>query len=368
MENKEILNYVDLTRQYFLIKNDILESISKVIDQADFCNGEEVCKFENNISNYFGMKYVVAVNSGTSAIFLALKALGIKAGDEIIVPANTFIASAFPITYLNAVPIFVDCDPFTWNISIESIKRKCTFRTKAVIAVHLYGQPFDVLNIKKFCKDHGLYLIEDCAQAFGATYNDQYVGTFGDISAFSFYPTKNLGACGESGAIMTDNNYYYQYIRVCRNQGSFKKYYHDMLGYNMRMDSFQAAILNCKLKYVDVWNKRRQYIAKKYNNLIQNKKITKRENEKSAKSVYHLYVVSISQRDCFLDYMRSNGVLCGLHYPVPCHLQKAYQVLEYVPGDLPNCESLSQSCVSLPLFPEMTEEEINKVILLCNSF
>jgi len=237
------INFMDLKRQYFEMKDEILAAVQEVCEETAFSSGPFVENFEDKFSSYCNAKYCAGVNSGTTALHLAMIALGIKPGDEVIIPANTFIATAWAVSYVQAVPVFVDCKSDTWNIDQRAIEKKITKKTKAIIGVHLYGQPFDVDPIKEICEKNNLYFVEDCAQAHGAKYKGEKVGTFGDIACFSFYPGKNLGAYGEGGAVVTNNKNYHEHIKNLRNHGSAKRYYHDELGFNMRMDGIQGAIL-----------------------------------------------------------------------------------------------------------------------------
>jgi dTDP-4-amino-4,6-dideoxygalactose transaminase len=308
------------------------------------------------------------VNSGTSALHLALLALGVTAGDEVIVPANTFIATAWAVSYTQATPVFVDCESDTWNISAEKIEEKITKRTKAIIGVHLYGQPFDIEAIKDVASKYDLFLIEDCAQAHGARYKGIHVGGFGEIGCFSFYPGKNLGAYGEGGAIVTNCGAYDEKIRMLRNHGSTSKHKHDCIGFNMRMDGFQGAVLDVKLKYLETWNQKRKDIALMYRKGLTHPGIVCQVQPSWADSVYHLFVVAVEKREAMMKHLQSYGISPGIHYPIPCHMQKAYADLGYKAGDLPNAERLAASCLSLPMYPELSDEEVLRVIDLINRF
>lgn len=362
------VDYFDLKRQTSLLKQQFMRDIETVIDSTDFCNGEKVYEFENNLSLFLHSQYASCTNSGTSALLLALRAIGIKAGDEIIVPTHTFIATVWAPIYLGAVPVFVDCDPLTGNIDVNDIPRKITSRTKAIIGVHLYGQPFDIESVSKICKQHHLLLIEDCAQAFGAIYKNQYVGTFGEIGCFSFYPSKNLGAFGDSGAIITNKKKYYDSINILKNHGSQSKFNHNCIGYNMRMDSIQAAILNTKLKYVTEWNLKRKEIAQIYNENINNSAIEKIKNINYAENVYHLYVIKTKNRGKLKEYLNQKNIGIGIHYPVCCHLQKVFKFLNYKEGDFPNSEAFANECLSLPMYPELQKSEVEYIIDCINAY
>lgn len=363
-----MIPFHDLKNQYRLIKDEVFTAIKQVCAETAFSGGVFVEKFEKEFAKYCSVKYCVAVNSGTSALQLAMLALGIGKGDEVIVPANTFIATAAAVSHVCATPVFVDCNKNTWEIDGDLIERKISKKTKAIIGVHLYGQPFDVDRIKKICKQHDLFLVEDCAQAQGAEYKRKRVGGFGDIACWSFYPGKNLGAFGEAGAVTTNNKKYAEHIMKLRSHGSEKKYYHDEIGFNMRMDGIQGAVLSVKLKHLDKWNRRRKEIAKMYHAGIINGKIKLQFVLKGTDPVYHLFVVTTKERDKLKTYLSRHGVDSALHYPVPCHLQKAYKFLNNKIGSLPHAEYLAKHCLSLPMFPELTNWEVKTVIKLINKY
>jgi len=360
--------FFDLKRQAQTIKNEILKEIEKVIDECSFSLGYAVEEFEKNFANYLNIKYVVALNNGTSALHLALKSLNIKEGDEVILPSWTFIATAWGVSYLNAKPVFADVDEETWQIDPEDVRKKITKNTKAIIGVHIYGQPFNINEILKIAKEYNLYLIEDSAQAHGAEYNNKKVGTFGIVNTFSFYPSKNLGSYGEAGAISTNDENIAERIRILRNQGQKVRYEHIEIGYNMRMEGFQGAVLNVKLKYLDKWNERRREIANRYINEIKNPKIKFQKVVEGGKGVYHLFVVKVNDREKFLKHLEKFNIGYAFHYPKPVHLQKAYSFLNYKEGSLPVTEELSRTTVSIPMFPELTDEEVDYVIKVLNEF
>lgn len=359
---------IDLKKQYLSIKKEIDSAIQSVINSAAFSGGEHVEKFEKNFAKVSGVKQVIGVNSGTSALHLALHILGIKEGDEVIVPVNTFIATAWAVSYVKAKPVFVDCTEDTWQIDPVKIEKKITKKTKAIIGVHLFGQPFAIDEVKRIADKHKLYLIEDCAQAHGARYKGKPVGTFAEIACFSFYPTKNLGAFGEGGALVTNNYRYAEKAKMLRNQGSVKKYYHEEVGFNMRMDGIQAAVLDVKLQYLNKWNRRRQTIAKLYHRGLTNPLVSCQYQPGWCESVYHLFVLRVKQRERFVNYLKKSGIETSIHYPIPCHLQKAYKYLNHKQGDFPVAEDFSQSCVSIPIFPELTDKEVKNVIKIINRF
>lgn len=359
---------LDLKKQHQQIKKEILEAFEKVYDQTSFSGGTFVEEFEQQFAKFCNTNYSIGVNNGTSALHLALLALGIMPGDEVIVPANTFIATAWAVSYCGAVPVFADCTNDTWQIDAAQLENKITNKTKAIIGVHLYGQPFDIDAVKEICDRHNLFLLEDAAQAHGASYKQTPVGTFGKMGCFSFYPGKNLGACGEAGGITTNNKEYYEHVKSLRNHGSVTRYYHDEIGYNMRMGGLEAASLTVKLKYITGWNERRREIAKRYQQEVTNTKITMQLQPQWADSVYHLFVVTTPNRDDLIKYLNDNNIYPALHYPVPCHLQKAYKGLGYKQGDLPNAEYLAAHCISLPMYPQLTNEEVSLVINCLNNY
>ncbi|MFN3315525.1 MAG: DegT/DnrJ/EryC1/StrS family aminotransferase [Raineya sp.] len=360
--------FLDLKRQYQSIKAEILARFEEVCENTAFSGGKYVEEFEQKFAQYCQTKYALAVNNGTSALHLAMLALGIGQGDEVIVPANTFIATAWGVSYCGATPVFVDCTPDTWEIDANKIEEKITPKTKAIAGVHLYGQPFDIDAVQAICQKHNLFLIEDAAQAHGAYYKGKRIGSFGEMACFSFYPGKNLGAYGEAGGITTNNENYYQHIQSLRNHGSMVRYYHDEIGYNMRMGGLEAVSLSVKLNYLDTWNNRRKEIAKRYQSEIKNPAIQMQYQPDFADSVYHLFVITTENRNDLLKYLNEKGIFPGLHYPVPCHLQKAYAHLGYQKGDCPNAEYLAEHCLSLPMFAELTEDEVGYIIEALNAY
>jgi len=368
IKNDSRILCLDLKLQHSRIKDEILEAFEKVYDQAAFSGGPFVEEFERNFANFCHASYTVAVNNGTSALHLALLVLGIGPGDEVIVPANTFIATAWGVSYCGAKPVFVDCTSDTWEIDVLKIEEKITGNTKAIIGVHLYGQAFDVDAVKQICGKHHLFLLEDAAQAHGSTYKGIPVGNFGEMACFSFYPGKNLGACGEAGGITTSNEAYYKHLLSLRNHGTIVRYYHNEVGYNMRMGGLEAASLGIKLKYLNEWNNSRNQIANRYQKEIVNPEITMQFQPNWSGSIYHLFVVTVSDRERFIKYLNEQNIYPGLHYPVPCHLQKAYENLEYKPGDFPNAEYLASHCVSLPMYAELTDSQVSYVIDCLNRY
>ena len=360
--------FLNLYLQYRAIKKEIDSAIQKVIEDSAFSGGKYVAKFEKQFAKYIGIKYAVGVNSGTSALHLALVALGIGKGDEVIMPGNTFIATVWAVSYVGAKPVFVDCNPDTWQIDETRVKGQISNKVKAIIGVHLFGQPFDIEKVLRICRKHKLYLIEDCAQAHGAIYKGIKVGSYGDLACFSFYPGKNLGAYGEAGAVLTNNARYAERMSRLRNHSSVKKYQHNEIGFNMRMDGIQAAVLSIKLKYLDKWNRRRKEIANIYRTKIINPLIKMQYQPSGSESAYHLFVVTSKNMDKFIKFLKKNGIEALIHYPIPCHLQQAYQDLGYKRGDLPVTEEFAENCVSLPIYPELEKQAINKICQVVNRY
>ncbi len=359
---------LDLSKQHKAIKAEIFKMFDKVYDATAFSGGKFVEDFEKQFADFSEVSFAAGVDNGTSALQLAMLVLGIGKGDEVIIPANTFIATAWGVTYSGATPVFVDCHRDTWQIDASLIESKITSKTKAVIGVHLYGQPFDVDAVSEICKKHNIFLIEDAAQAQGARYKAKRVGGLAELACFSFYPGKNLGACGEAGGLTTNNETYYKHILSLRNHGSKVRYYHDEIGFNMRMGGLEAASLQVKLKYLEGWNSRRKSIAKRYQNEIKNPKLQLQSQPVWSDSVYHLFVIISSNRQKLLEYLNENNIFPGLHYPVPCHLQKAYSDLNYKIGDFPNAEYLASNCISLPMYAELSDEEVGYVIKVLNQY
>jgi len=359
---------LDLKGQHQQIKKEVFEAFERVYEQTAFSGGSFVEEFEKYFARFCETKYAVGVNNGTTALHLAMLALGIGAGDEVIIPANTFIATAWGVSYTGAIPVFVDCNPDTWEMDMSQLESKITSKTKAVIGVHLYGQPFDIYAAQSICKKHKLFLIEDAAQAQGARYMDKPVGGFGEMACFSFYPGKNLGACGEAGGLTTNNEAYYKHLQSLRNHGSVVRYYHDEIGYNMRMGGLEGASLTIKLKYLPDWNKRRKEIAGRYQQGIKNPKIKMQVQPSGHESVFHLFVITTEKRDELIKFLNEKNIFPGLHYPVPCHLQKAYASLGYKKGDFPNSEYLAEHCLSLPMYAELSGEDVDYVIDTLNRY
>ncbi len=364
-----MIKRIDLTRDYKRHEEEYINAIKACCEDTAFSGGKYADKFDEEFASFIGTKYAQGVNNGTSALHCALSALGIGEGDEVIVPANTYIATAWGVTYTGAVPVFVDCTADTWEIDPGRIEEKITDKTKAILGVHLYGQPFDFNAVRKIADKHNLFVVEDCAQAHGAKYEGKTVGSLGELGCFSFYPGKNLYAFGEGGSVTTDNEKYNEYIKTMKNQGCKVRYYHEMIGYNYRLEGLQGAVLSVSLKYLPGWTARRKEIGLRYISEIKNDKMILQAHPENTEPVFHLFEVEVTDDpERFLSYMKDKGIECNRHYPVPCHLQKAYKDLGYKVGDCPNAEYLASHCATLPLFPEMTDEEVWAVIDAVNAY
>ena len=362
------INFVDLNKQYSLIKPEIDDAIQRVIKNSSFIGGEEVSAFEEEFAQYCDAHYCAGVNSGTDALKFICMALGIKEGDEVILPVNTFIATALGVSSMGAKPVFVDCEDGTYNIDVKKIEEKITSRTKAIIAVHLYGQPAEMDSIISIAQKHKLYVIEDACQAHGAFYKDRRVGTFGIASAFSFYPGKNLGAYGDGGAVITNDADMTEKIKKLREYGQEKKYVHTERGTNSRLDGLQAAILRVKLRHLDGWNEKRRNVAACYYDNLKDLQIKLPITMADRNHVYHLFVIETDNRDELLQYMSQKEIFCGIHYPIPLHLQGAYRELGYKEGDFPVSERSASRILSLPVYPELKKEEIRYIKNTINEF
>ncbi|MCE5340396.1 MAG: DegT/DnrJ/EryC1/StrS family aminotransferase [Planctomycetaceae bacterium] len=356
------VNFVDLKAQYLSIKDEIDGAIRDVIDKTAFAGGPFVADFENDFASFCNCKYSIGTSSGTSALWLALLGLGVGQGDEVITSPNTFIATAEAISLCGAKPVFVDVDQQTYNINPALVEKAITSKTKVILPVHLYGQMADMDAILKIARKHGLRVVEDACQAHGAKYKGHCAGSMGDAGCFSFYPGKNLGAYGEAGAVVTNNAELVEKLRVFRDHGQQKKYYHSIVGWNCRMDGMQGAILKVKLKHLWQWNKSRRENAKLYNSYLKGMTdITTPKEADGREHVYHIYAVRTSRRDELMSDLAKQNIYCGIHYPVPLHLQKAYEFLGYKEGDFPVAEQIANEQVSLPMYAELTSQEIQYV-------
>ena len=358
--------FLDLKAQYQQIKGEVNPAIQDVLDNTAFVMGKRVFDFEEVFSKHHNVKHCIATSSGTDSNHLVLWALGIGPGDEIIIPANTFIATAWGATLCGATPVFADCHPERYNIDPAKVEAVITPRTKAIVAVHLYGQPADMDPLKKIAEKHNIYLVEDAAQAHNAEYKGQKVGALSVAASFSFYPGKNLGAYGEGGAVTTNNDELAQKCRMLRDHGAVQKYSHESLGHNYRMEGIQGAVLGVKMKYLDEWTNGRRRAANKYRELLSNVEgiILPKEME-YARHVYHLFVIQVkrgtAKRDALAKHLNENGVATGLHYPIPLHQQKCFHDLGYKKGDFAVSERLAETGLSLPMFPELNDEQIKYI-------
>lgn len=385
---------MNINRQYESIKNELDEAVLEVLRDGQYILGKRVEDFEETFAKYCDVKYAVGVGNGSDALVLALKACGVKEGDEVITTAMSFSATAEAITSVGAVPVFADCTSDTYTIDPNEIEKKISEKTRAIIPVHLYGQCADMNTINRIAQEHELKVIEDCAQAAGATYNGKKAGCMGDVGCVSFFPTKNLGCAGDGGAILTNNEAIYRQCRALRVHGSgmdglftygiqhecdisgetvdfngnLPKYFNFVQGYNSRLDAIQAAILSVKLPHLDLWNERRRNIAQEYDVKITNSAITKPAVADGNTHIYYTYTITTEKRDELRSYLKDNDILSGVYFPVPFHMQKVYENLGYSKGDFPNAEFIAEHSLVLPMFPELTQEEIDKVINTLNKW
>jgi dTDP-4-amino-4,6-dideoxygalactose transaminase len=355
--------FLDLKAQYESIRDEITIALQHVLDNTAFAGGPFVEEFEKEFASFCKCEFAIGVGSGTTALWMALSGLGIGQGDEVITAPNTFIATAEAISFCGAKPVFVDIDEQTYTINPEQLEAAITPRTKAIIPVHLYGQMADMDSILKIARKHGLFVIEDACQAHGAEHKGYRAGSMGDAGCFSFYPGKNLGAYGEAGAIVTNNAELAKKMRMFRDHGQVKKYYHSIIGWNARMDGFQGAVLRVKLKYLSAWNEARRRNAQLYSELLSevNNVITPVEAD-YAKHIYHIYAIRTQNRDSFISTLAEKDIYCGIHYPIPVHLQQAYQYLGYGMGSFPVAEKCAEEVTSLPMFPELSKEQIRYTV------
>jgi dTDP-4-amino-4,6-dideoxygalactose transaminase len=353
--------FVDLKTQYQSIKAEIDAAIARVIQNTSFILGPEVEAFEQSFAEYVGARFCLGLNSGTAALHLALLAGAIGPGDEVIVPANSFFATAEAVSVVGATPVFVDANPVSYTIDASKIDEAITARTRAIIPVHLYGQSADLDPIFEIAKRRNLLVIEDAAQAHGAEYKGRRVGALGEIGCFSFYPGKNLGAYGEGGAVVTNDEQLARRVRLLRDHGSERKYRHEIVGYNFRLEGIQGAVLNVKLRHLDRWNELRRRHAARYTELLKDANLVLPAEMDYARHVYHVYVIQTETRDDLQRQLSDVGIQTGIHYPIPIHLQPAYESLGHKAGDFPEAERQSARVLSLPMFAEMTDEQIQHV-------
>ncbi|MDF2504124.1 DegT/DnrJ/EryC1/StrS family aminotransferase [Clostridium sp.] len=392
------ISLIDLKAQYRSLSGELNNAVSNVLSSANYIMGKNVIEFEKEFSNYLGVKHSISVGNGTDALIIALKSLGIGKGDEVITSPFTFFATAESISSVSATPVFVDIEKDTFNIDVSKIEEKITSKTKAILPVHIFGQPVDMDEILFIAKKHNLCVIEDACQAIGSEYKGKKIGTFGDVACFSFYPTKNLGCAGDGGMIVTNKDHIAIIAKALRVHGSGEngqkaynlleniheeviedkntsetlynplKYYNYLIGFNSRLDAMQAAILSVKLKYIDKWNTIRRYNVKYYNENIENKNIVKPFEKQNRKHVYHMYIIQSKERDRMINYLNKKGIATGIYYSVPLHLQKAYKGLCYKKGDMPNAEYISHRTFAIPMYAELTDKQREYIVEAVNNF
>ncbi|HXZ28176.1 MAG TPA: DegT/DnrJ/EryC1/StrS family aminotransferase [Terriglobales bacterium] len=357
-----MIPFLDLKAQYRSLKPEIDAAIARVLESCQFVLGEEVARFEEEFAAYCGAAHAVAVNSGTSALHLSLLALGVGPGDEVVTTPFTFVATVAAIGYSGARAVLVDVDPHSFNLDPARLERALTLRTKAIVPVHLYGQPADLDPIFEIARRRGVPVIEDACQAHGAEYKRRRVGPLGELACFSFYPGKNLGAYGEGGLVVTNNSEHARTVRLLRNWGEERRYHHQLRGYNYRMEGLQGAILRVKLRHLEEWTEARRARAARYTELLRGSEVQTPAEMPYARHVFHVYAVRSPQRDALQKSLQAAGVQTGIHYPIPVHLQPAYADLGYKAGDFPVAERLAREVLSLPIYPELAPAQIEEVV------
>lgn len=358
-----VIPFIDLKAQYAAIKDEVDAAVMSVLASAQFILGDEVAAFEREFAAYCGTRHAIAVNSGTSALHLALLAAGVGPGDEVITIPFTFVATVSAICYTGARPVFVDVEPTTLTMDPARLEAAITSHTKAIMPVHLYGQMADMAPIIDIAQRHGIPVIEDACQAHGAEYRRRRAGSIGISGCFSFYPGKNLGACGEGGIVVSDNDAHAKTIRMLRDWGQEQRYHHALKGFNYRMDGIQGAILRVKLRHLEAWTQARRRHAHHYSELLSGSRLARPPvEEPDRRHVYQVYAVRTRDRDSLQQRLQAQGVQCGLHYPIPVHLQKAHADLGYRVGDFPNSEAAAEQVLSLPIYPEMTSGQVEQVV------
>jgi dTDP-4-amino-4,6-dideoxygalactose transaminase len=356
-----VIPFLDLRAQYKTIKDDVRQAIDRVFETGQYILGDEVAAFESEFAKHVNAEHAVGLNSGTSALHLALLTAGVGPGDEVITVPFTFVATVAAVCYTGARPVFVDIDPNSFTMDVNQVEAAITARTKAILPVHLYGQPADLDPILAIARKHGLKVIEDAAQAHGAEYKGRRVGSIGELGCFSFYPGKNLGAYGEGGMVVTNDAKYAQTLRILRDGGSAKKYYHVMKGYNYRMEGLQGAILRVKLRHLEAWTEARRSRAIEYEKHLKSADIVRPIEMPYARHVYHIYAVRTTDRSELQRRLQAQGVQTGIHYPIPVHLQEGYRDLGYVAGEFPQSERAANEVLSLPMYPELSNIQIEFV-------
>lgn len=360
--------YFDLPAQIRSVRPELDAAIARVLDTGAFCLGPDVTRFEEEFAAYSGAKHCLGFNSGTSALHVAVLLLGLGPGDEVITTPFTFVATSWAIVYTGAKPVFVDVDDATCNLDPAKVEAAITPRTKAIMPVHLYGHPCHLGPLLEISQRRGIPLLEDAAQAHGARYSGKSVGTFGALAGFSFYPGKNLGACGEGGALVTDRDDFATRARALREHGSTTRYYHDEIGFNYRMEGIQGAVLRVKLAHLPKWTRERRRIAHRYHQLLEGTPLKLPREASYAESVYHLYVVRHPARDRLREHLTAHEVGCALHYPLPLHLQACFAALGYREGSFPIAERAAKECLSLPIYPEMNDQQVDYVAEVIRNF
>ncbi len=356
-KTKRVIPFVDLRSERVEIQQEISEAIERVFESGQFVLGNEGAAFETEFSSYIGAKYGIGVNSGSDALFLALKALGIDKNSEVITVSHTFVSTVDGIVRCGATPVFVDIEPDTYCVDAAKIEEKITERTKAILPVHLYGHPADLEEVIKIARQYDLSVVEDACQAHGTKYKGRKVGSFGNAGCFSFYPVKNLGAYGDGGMVTTNDSGLAERIKLLRNYGKSRKYYHDLVGIKSRLDELQAAMLRVKLSRLDEWNEKRRRLAELYKEMLGQTDVLLPSERTYAKHTYHLFVIRLAERDNCQRFLRKNGIQTQIHYPIPVHQQKAYVGFESA-TDLSVTQTICNEIISLPLYPSLTDEEV----------
>lgn len=349
---------IDLGKEYLSLQKEIDAALHRVLISGSYILGSETDHFEKELAAYCGVSHAVGVNSGTDALMMAYRALNLRPGDEIIMPAMSFIATVEPAILLGVKPVFVDIDPISLTLKASEVRAKITAKTKAVVAVHLYGQCADMDELMRICDEKKLSLVEDMAQAIGSAYKGRKAGAFGRLACLSFFPTKNLGAFGDAGAVLTSSPELAERLKSLRNHGAKIKYHHDEVGYNSRLDEVQSAILRVKLPHLDSWNKKRREFAAHYDRLLSDLPIERPQQADDRMHIYHLYSIQTPKRDALKVFLEKEGISTGLHYPKPLHLQEALKSFGGKTGDFPVSEKLAQQTLSLPLYPFMTADDV----------
>jgi dTDP-4-amino-4,6-dideoxygalactose transaminase len=360
--------FVDLANQCNELAGEVIPAIESVIRRGQFILGDEVQEFEEKFADYCETDYCVSVASGTEALHLALRAIGVGPGDEVITAGNSFVATAYAISHAGAMPVLVDINAADHNINVELIERAITTRTKAIIPVHLYGQPAEMDAINQIAENHGLKVVEDSCQAHGAQYKGRPAGSLGHAGCFSFYPGKNLGAFGDGGAVVTNDAKVADNLRLLRNYGQREKNVHSMMAFNSRLDTIQAAVLLVKLPYLDVWNDQRRKAADWYRQYLQDTELSLMSENDGVRHVYHLFVAKHNRRDALMEHLKQEQIFCGIHYPIPLHHAEPYASVRSIPRDLPVCSALANQIFSLPMFPGITQQQIIHVSEAVRSF